>query len=636
MLRYGNVRKTDAALVEPVVAGLLARISVGLLPACASLDDDAADMMRHRIDGVHAALTTLNRPDWLAVWRDALVKVGDAEIQRLVAGRAHRLLLDTASAVSDAAADRLSLSLSRGNDPAKASAWLEGFLSGSGLVLVHDERLLGMIDRWLTGLTRDAFEQICPIARRTFSTFEKAERRQIGEKIKGATAADGTAASTATDDYDPVRGAVVEPIPPYDSRRSDDMTAFDSKERLERWRLLLGGQEADGTGFALTGRALAMDRAMAALYDGAGERGASLSASAPNAVRWLGDIREYFPSSVVRVMQKDAIERLGMEQLLLEPEMLSALEPDLNLVITLMALSGVIPQRAKATARLVVRRVVQDLLRRLAAPMRQAVIGALNRSTRNTRPRHNEIDWNRTIRANLKHYQPDYGVIVPEKRIGFGRRRNELKTVVVCIDQSGSMGQSVVYSGIFGAVLASIPALRTHVVVFDTSIADLTEHMSDPVDVLMGIQLGGGTDINQALRYCQTLITKPTDTIFVLITDLYEGGRSRGDAQACRRDRRLRRALRDAARARRRRRSFIRRAERGGVGGHGHPQLRLHTGSVPRSDGRSDPGPRSESMGRRAGHDRQPRERGRAEGVSRHSNSPALTNARSHTKVRMR
>ncbi len=212
VLRYGNVRKTDAALVEPVVAGLLARISVGLLPACGSLDDDAADMMRRRIDGVHAALTTLNRPDWLAVWRDALVKVGDAEIHGLVAGRAHRLLLDTASAVSDAAADRLSLSLSRGNDPAKASAWLEGFLSGSGLVLVHDERLLGMIDRWLTGLTRDAFEQICPIARRTFSTFEKAERRQIGEKIKGATAPDGTAASTATDDYDPVRGALVEPI----------------------------------------------------------------------------------------------------------------------------------------------------------------------------------------------------------------------------------------------------------------------------------------------------------------------------------------------------------------------------------------------------------------------------------------
>jgi Mg-chelatase subunit ChlD len=302
------------------------------------------------------------------------------------------------------------------------------------------------------------------------------------------------------------------------------MTSADSNERLERWRLLLGGHDADGIGYTLTGRALAMDKAMAALYEGPGERGAGLGASAPNAARWLGDIREYFPSSVVRVMQKDAIERLGMERLLLEPEMLSAVEPDLNLVTTLMALSGVIPQKAKATARLVVQRVVQDLLKKLAAPMRQAVTGALKRSTRNRRPRHNEIDWNRTIRANRKHYPPDYGVIVPETRIGFGRSRTELRTVVVCIDQSGSMGPSVVYSGVFGAVLASMPALRTHVVAFDTSVVDLTEQMSDPVDMLMGLQLGGGTDINQALRYCQTLITRPTDTIFVLITDLYEGG----------------------------------------------------------------------------------------------------------------
>lgn len=156
--------------------------------------------------------------------------------------------------------------------------------------------------------------------------------------------------------------------------------------------------------------------------------------------------------------------------------------------------------------------------------MRQAVSGALKRSTRTRRPRHNEIDWNRTIRANLKHYQPEYKTIVPESRIGYGRRRSELKSIIICIDQSGSMGQSVVYSGVFGAVLASIPALRTDVVAFDTAITDLTEKMTDPVDVLLGVQLGGGTDINRALAYCQTLVRKPADTVLVLITDLYEGG----------------------------------------------------------------------------------------------------------------
>ncbi len=204
--------KTDTALIEPVVAGLLARIAAGLLPACASLDDDAAAQMRERIDGVHAAVTTLSRPDLLAVWTEALMTVGGADIHGLVAGRASRLLLDSGAAGSDAVADRLSLSLSQGNDPAKASAWLEGFVSGSGLLLVHDERLLGIIDGWLTSLSRDTFEQICPIARRTFSTFETSERRQIGEKLKRAESADGTTAPTAGDDYDPVRGGLVEPV----------------------------------------------------------------------------------------------------------------------------------------------------------------------------------------------------------------------------------------------------------------------------------------------------------------------------------------------------------------------------------------------------------------------------------------
>jgi len=301
------------------------------------------------------------------------------------------------------------------------------------------------------------------------------------------------------------------------------MTA-DANDRLERWRLLLGGDDADGIGAALSGRWSQMDQALAALYDADEKRRGSLAASAPHAARWLGDIREYFPSSIVRVMQKDAMDRLGMQRLLLEPEMLQAVEPDINLVATLMSLSGVIPQKAKATARQIVQRVVKDLQRRLDAPMRQAVAGALQRSTRTRRPRHHEIDWHRTIRANLKHYQAEYQTVVPETRIGYGRKRNSLRTVIVCIDQSGSMGASVVYSGVFGAVLASIPALRTHVVAFDTSVADLTEKMSDPVDVLMGVQLGGGTDINRALAYCQGLMTRPRDTILVLITDLYEGG----------------------------------------------------------------------------------------------------------------
>jgi Mg-chelatase subunit ChlD len=223
-------------------------------------------------------------------------------------------------------------------------------------------------------------------------------------------------------------------------------------------------------------------------------------------------------------MQQDALERLNLHQMLLEPEMLAAVEADVHLVANLMALNGVIPEKTKETARLVVRKVVDELMQKLQNPMQQAVMGSLNRSLRNNRPRHSEIDWNRTIRANLQHYQPDYSTIVPERLIGFGRKRSALKNIILCVDQSGSMAPSVVYASIFAAVLASIPAVRTQLVVFDTAVVDLTELLQDPVDVLFGTQLGGGTDINQALSYCQGHVRQPQETILVLISDLYEGG----------------------------------------------------------------------------------------------------------------
>jgi Mg-chelatase subunit ChlD len=223
-------------------------------------------------------------------------------------------------------------------------------------------------------------------------------------------------------------------------------------------------------------------------------------------------------------MQQDALERLGLRQMLLQPELQEAVEPDVHLVATLLSLRNVMPNKTKETARLVVRKVVEELERRLANPLRQAVLGSLNRASRNRRPRYNEIDWQRTIRANLKHYQPDYRTIIPEMRIGYGRKRNSLREIILCVDQSGSMAASVVYAGVFGAVLASLPAVRTHVVVFDTSVVDLTAELHDPVELLFGVQLGGGTDINQALGYCQGLVRQPHDTILVLISDLYEGG----------------------------------------------------------------------------------------------------------------
>ncbi|MFD4794572.1 VWA domain-containing protein [Streptomyces anulatus] len=327
-------------------------------------------------------------------------------------------------------------------------------------------------------------------------------------------------------------------------------------ERLRRWRMVLGADSADSTGCTLTGQDAAMDGALNALYGGgagkkpsggrgAGGRSAGLGASAPSVARWLGDIRTYFPSSVVQVMQRDAIDRLGLAALLLEPEMLEAVEADVHLVGTLLSLNKAMPETTKETARAVVRKVVEDLEKRLESRTRATLAGALDRSARISRPRHRDIDWNRTIRANLKNYLPvpgpagaggagdpggaggtaGRGTIVPERLIGYGRAsRSAKKDVILCIDQSGSMAASVVYASVFGAVLASMRTLSTRLVVFDTAVADLTDQLDDPVDVLFGTQLGGGTDINRALAYCQSKITRPADTVVVLISDLYEGG----------------------------------------------------------------------------------------------------------------
>lgn len=289
-----------------------------------------------------------------------------------------------------------------------------------------------------------------------------------------------------------------------------------------KWRLILGSHENDGTGYQLLDLDKRMDAALEALYDS--NRQGGLGGSAPSVNRWLGDIREFFPSSVVKVMQQDAIKRVNLTSMLLEREMLESVEPDVHLVATLMTLSRAIPEKTKDTAKKVVKKVVDDLLQKLTAPMQQAVYGALNRATKNRRPKHNEIDWKTTIEKNLKHYQKEYKTIIPEVRYGFGRKRKAMKEVVLCIDQSGSMGSSVIYSGIFGSVMASIPALQTKMVVFDTAVVDLTDELHDPVDLLFGVQLGGGTDIDKALTYCQQIVTKPLDTVLVLITDLYEGG----------------------------------------------------------------------------------------------------------------
>jgi len=297
------------------------------------------------------------------------------------------------------------------------------------------------------------------------------------------------------------------------------------KERWRRWQLALGVDDEQNE---LSDRDRRLNTALSALYDsGTEKRRGGLGASSPRVAKWLGDIREFFPTPVVQIVQKDAFERLNLKALMLEPEFLSTLEADVHLVADLIALRAAIPGKTLETARQVVRKVVDDLLRRLEHNTRETLRGALNRSQRTRRPRHADIDWPRTIRANLRHYQPQHRTVVPETLVGHTRHaksRAQLDHVILCVDQSGSMATSVVYSSIFAAVMASIPGLSTKLICFDTSIVDLTDQLADPVEVLFGVQLGGGTDINSALAYCEKQVENPTKTHLVLITDLYEGG----------------------------------------------------------------------------------------------------------------
>jgi Mg-chelatase subunit ChlD len=309
-------------------------------------------------------------------------------------------------------------------------------------------------------------------------------------------------------------------------------------ERLRRWRLVLGADGAptepgSGQAVGVEGDDARIDAVLAALYDSAAtdrrgrSRAGGLGRSAPGVARWLGDVRRYFPAPVVQVLQRDAIDRLDLRRMLLEPEMLAAVEPDVHLAATLVELSRLLPDESRATARAVVGRVIDDLQRRFAERTRAAIAGALARPNRTRRPRPGDIDWLRTIEANLRTWQPAERTLIPERLVGYGRHRRGLaRDVIVAVDQSASMADSVVYAALFAAVLASMPTLRTRVVAFDTSVVDLTSLAADPVELLFGVQLGGGTDIGQALAYCQQLVERPAQTVIVLVTDLYEGGAS--------------------------------------------------------------------------------------------------------------
>lgn len=310
------------------------------------------------------------------------------------------------------------------------------------------------------------------------------------------------------------------------------------KEQISRWRLILGAETEKSFsgmgGSPLSAEEALMDGALAAIYGGPGEsfgdggRGGN-GPSSPHISKWLGDLRNLFDSEIVAVVQNDAIERKGLKQLLLEPELLEGLEPDMNMASTLLMLKDQIPKKSKESARAFIRKIVEQVNRMLESDVRRAVTAALNRRAHSPLPSAAAIDFAGTIRQNLKNYNPALKAIIPERVLFFDRAsRVNRWNIILDIDQSGSMGQSIIYSSIMACILASMQAVQTNVVAFDTEIMDLTPLCEDPVDLLFGFQMGGGTDIAKSIAYCQTLVESPTKTLFFLISDLEEGGNRAG------------------------------------------------------------------------------------------------------------
>lgn len=312
-------------------------------------------------------------------------------------------------------------------------------------------------------------------------------------------------------------------------------------ENLKRWRLILGANSANKIEdmcrgpLSFTEEELLMDSALAAIYgnekegtEGSG-RGAGNGMSNPQITRWLGDLRSLFEPMEIKIIQNDAIERKGMKQLFFEPEMLEQLEPDINTGSLLLLLKDQVPKRAKDNVREYIRKIVEEINSRISDDMKRAVTAALNRREHSPIPSAAALDYKMTIRRNLKNYNKEFKVLLPEKFYFYERvSRSSNRTVILDIDQSGSMGESVIYSSVMGCILASMNALKTYIVAFDTQIHDMTDVSSDPVDLLYGIQLGGGTDIEKSVKYCTDLIAEPNKTTMFLITDLYEGGNRAG------------------------------------------------------------------------------------------------------------
>ncbi|MDC7223756.1 MAG: VWA domain-containing protein [Spirochaetales bacterium] len=318
----------------------------------------------------------------------------------------------------------------------------------------------------------------------------------------------------------------------------------------ERWRLLLGpygeeelplstgtSREIDESLEFLYSREYAGDRSLrpSPLREGSEDRKGNLSPSFPAVPEWISKVRELFPREAREILEKDALERYNLREMLTDPQVLERLEPNFALLKSLMQMRSLLRGEAVETARRLVAQVVEELRKKIESEVERSLRGKINRTAFGGRPSIRTIDFKRTILRNLKNYDPDRQRLIVENLVCHPRERRTVPwEIILLVDQSGSMANSVIYSTVMASIFWKLPLVRAKLVLFDTSIVDMTEQIDDPVETLMSVQLGGGTDITGALGYGTQLVENPSRTIMVLISDLFEGNSYSGMYRAAR------------------------------------------------------------------------------------------------------
>lgn len=320
-------------------------------------------------------------------------------------------------------------------------------------------------------------------------------------------------------------------------------------QQISRWRLILGKYAEKGLSSAgggpLSSQEMRVDQALDFLYGReyrgrnvreTGKGGGGLGGTQLTIPKWLNEVRELFPQESMELIEKHALNRYGMTSLVKDKETLKRLEPNTDLLKTILNFKGQMTTDVLSEARKIIRKIVEEIKEKLYQDVHNAMMGRLNRFSHSPIPIARNIDWKGTIRKNLKNYDPDRQQLMLKDISFFSRVERKMPwDVILCIDQSGSMLDSVIHSAVMAGILYGLPMLKVKMVVFDTSIVDLSDYVDDPVEVLMNVQLGGGTDIGKALQYCEQLVRNPHRTVLILISDFEEGASPRVLMNTCRR-----------------------------------------------------------------------------------------------------